>query len=275
VTIPVTKMNGSGNDFVMIDNRDAALKLTAEQIVRLCDRRRGVGADGLILIDPAEGYDFHMTFYNADGSPAEMCGNGACCSAHFAASLGAGRRGPDATALRFLTGSGEVGASVRGDRVSVRLMDARAMRRDVTVEVAPPGAAVHFMTVGTRHAVVPVPDAEALTDDDVMEWGRSLRHDPAFAPQGANVNFASIAGDGRIVLRTYEKGVEAETHACGTGSIAAAVLFAHEGKLSGTVRILQRSGEELRTSFDLVEDGARNVFLDAPVAVNFVATTEI
>lgn len=273
--IGIMKMNGSGNDFVVIDNTARATALDATQIAHLCDRRRGVGADGLIMIEPEEGFDFFMRFHNADGSPAEMCGNGACCAAHFAAGLGRGSPGGRGTVVRFLTGSGPAQARVEGDRVTIELMDAAAMRRSVPVRVAPPECEVHFMTVGTRHALVPVPDAGQMTGEDVVRWGRALRNDPAFAPQGANVNFMSIGRDGRIVLRTYEKGVEAETLACGTGSIAAAVWYAHEGVLKSPVRILQRSGDELRTSFELTKSGACNVILDAPVAVNFVGITEV
>ncbi len=271
----IMKMNGSGNDFVMIDNTKRELALDEAQIARLCDRRIGVGADGLIMIEPEEGFDFFMRFHNSDGSPAEMCGNGACCAAHFAASLGRGKPGERGTRIRFLTGSGVVEARVKGSRVTVELMDAEGLRRAVPVRVAPPGCEVHFMTVGTRHALVPVADAGRMSDEDVVRWGRALRNDPAFAPQGANVNFMSIDPDGRIVLRTYEKGVEAETFACGTGSVAAAVWCAHEGLLRSPVRILQRSGDELRTSFELTKTGACNVVLDAPVAVNFVGITDV
>jgi diaminopimelate epimerase len=177
--------------------------------------------------------------------------------------------------VRFLTGSGPARASVQGNRVSIELMDAENMRLNVPVQVAPPEGEVHFMTVGTRHALVPVPDAGAMSGEDVVRRGRALRHDPAFAPQGTNVNFMSIARDGRILLRTYEKGVEAETFACGTGSIAAAVWYAHAGLLKSPARVLQRSGDELRVAFELTRHGACNVVLDAPVAVNFVGITDV
>jgi diaminopimelate epimerase len=275
VKLGIMKMNGSGNDFVMIDNTKRTVVLDAAQIAKLCDRRTGVGADGLILIEPEEGFDFFMRFHNSDGSPAEMCGNGACCSAHFAAALGRGTAGPRGTVVRFLTGSGPAEARVQGERVSIELMDAEGMRRSVPVKVAPPECEVHFMTVGTRHALVPVPDAAAMSGDDVVRWGRALRNDPAFAPQGTNVNFMSVGRDGRIVLRTYEKGVEAETFACGTGSIAAAVWYAHEGMLRSPARIVQRSGDELGASFELTRHGATNIVLDAPVAVNFVGITDV
>jgi diaminopimelate epimerase len=269
------KMNGSGNDFVIIDNTRREVVLDAAQIARLCDRRLGIGADGFIMIEPEDGFDFFMRFHNSDGSPAEMCGNGACCAAHFAAAIGRGEAGADGTMVRFLTGSGAAHARVKENRVTIELMDAEGMRQSVPVQVAPPECDVHFMTVGTRHALVPVPDAGAMSSADVVRWGRALRNDPAFAPQGANVNFMSVGRDGRIVLRTYEKGVEDETLACGTGSIAAAVWYGHLGLMRSPVRILQRSGDELRASFELTRHGACNVILDAPVAVNFVGIADV
>jgi diaminopimelate epimerase len=131
------------------------------------------------------------------------------------------------------------------------------------------------MIVGTRHAVVLMEDVARLGGDDIVAWGRALRHDPAFAPQGANVNFASLAADGRVHLRTYEKGVEAETFACGTGSVAAAVILAHEGRLASPVRVVQRSGDELVVSFVPGATGATEVRLEGPVAVNFRGWTDV
>jgi len=267
--IEFCKMNGAANDFVMLDNRDGRLALPAAAIQFLCDRRRGVGSDGLILIERAQGYDFFMRYYNPDGSPEVMCGNGARCAAWFAASLGEGERGADGVGIRFMTGSGAIDARVTGDRVSMSMMDAKGMRRDIPTRVAPTGATLHFMVVGTRHAVVPMEDVTSMTADEVVEFGRALRHDPAFAPQGANVNFASIGTDGRVYLRTYEKGVEAETLACGTGSVASAVIFAQQGRLHSPVRVVQRSGDELVISFDPCATGAEHVRMEGPVAVNF------
>lgn len=269
------KVNGAANDFVVIDNRAGTISLSAAQVERLCDRRRGIGADGLILIERADGYDFYMRFYNSDGIPAEMCGNGARCSAHVAVALGEGQRRDAAVFVRFMTGSGPIEALVQGGRATMSMMDARAMRRDVKVKVAPKGARVHFVIVGTRHAVVPLDDVSLLTPAEIMEYGRALRNDPAFAPEGTNVNFSSIAADGRVHLRTYEKGVEAETFACGTGSVAAALLYAHEGRLASPVRVVQRSGDELTATFVPGADGAGHVRLEGPVAVNFRGWTDV
>ncbi len=262
-------MNGAGNDFVLVDAREAAVPGDPDLVRRLCDRRRGVGADGLILVEPHGEADFFMRFYNADGTEAGMCGNGARCAAAFAASLGLGRREDDRTRVRLATGTGPIEATVRGDRVAMRMMDARGMRLDVPVQVAHPGDTVHFVTVGTRHVLVPVDDAARLRHDEVVAAGRALRRDPAFAPEGANVNFFSVDEAGRIRLRTYEKGVEDETHACGTGSVAAAVVLWHTRSVAGPRRVVQHSGEILTVSFVPRADGATDVTLEGPVAVNF------
>ncbi len=270
--IEFVKMNGAANDFIVVDNRRGEVSLSGAQIAHLCDRRRGVGADGLVLIEvgaPAQGRDFFMRFYNGNGAEEVMCGNGARCSARFAADLGLGKRNGEDVVLDFMTGSGPIEARVRGERAWMRMMDAARMRRDIATRVHAPLEAVHFMTVGTRHAVIPVPDAARMTSAEVAELGRAFRNDPAFAPEGANINFASIGGDGRIHLRTYEKGVEAETFACGTGSVAVSVLFGHEGKLHSPTRIVQHSGDELTASFELAPTGAVNVALEGPAAVNF------
>jgi diaminopimelate epimerase len=266
--IEFIKMNGAGNDFLVVDNRRGDIVLSSEQIRHLCDRRRGAGADGFILIETVPDRDFFMRFYNANGAEEVMCGNGARCSARFAADLGLGKRIGSEVVLDFMTGSGPIEARVRGERAWMRMMDASRMRRDIETRVKAPLGVVHFMTVGTRHAVVPVKDAAGMTSAEVFELGRAFRNDPAFAPEGANVNFASIGSDGRIHLRTYEKGVEAETFACGTGSVASSVIFAHEGAVKSPTRIVQHSGDELNASFELAPTGAVNVALEGPAAVN-------
>jgi diaminopimelate epimerase len=270
--IDFVKMDGAANDFIVVDNRSGRLSLAKEQIARLCDRRRGVGGDGLILIESgaaAKGRDFFMRFYNGNGEEEVMCGNGARCSARFAVELGLGTKKGDEVVLSFMTGSGPIEARVRGQRAWMRMMDAAKMQSNLSTKVDAPLGEVHFMTVGTRHAVVPVHDAVRMTALDVFEMGRAFRHDAAFAPEGANINFVSLGSDGRLYLRTYEKGVEAETFACGTGSVASSVLFAHQGKVKSPVRIVQHSGDELTATFELVPTGAVNVALEGPAAVNF------
>jgi diaminopimelate epimerase len=275
VKIEFLKMNGAANDFIMIDNLSGSIKLTRGAVAGMCDRHRGVGGDGLMLIERVAGHDFFMRYYNADGGEEVMCGNGSRCAAHFACALGLGSVRSGVSSLRFLTGSGVIDAQVTGNRVSMSMMDARGMRRKLPTRVAPRGADVPFMVVGTRHAVVPLDDVSNLTADEVVEFGRALRHDPAFAPEGANVNFASIAPDRRVHLRTYEKGIEGETLACGTGSVASAVIFAHDGLLESPVRVVQHSGDELVISFETNDEGAGRVRMEGPVAVNFRGTADI
>ena len=271
------KMNGAANDFILIDGRVDLAPLTAGRIRFMCDRRRGIGADGLIVIrPPAEaGANFHMEYYNSDGFPAEMCGNGSRCAARFGAALGLGVPEGRAFRVRLTTDSGPIDALVDGDEVRADMMDARDMRRDIPVQVAQMKKIVHFMVVGTRHAVLLVDDARALTESDIIELGRAIRNDRAFAPAGANVNFASVDEEGTVHLRTYEKGVEAETHACGTGSVASAVTLAHLGRLQSPATVLQHSGDQLKVSFELAPEGAKNVTLEGPVAVNFVGWLEL
>jgi len=275
VSLEFTKMNGAGNDFLLIDNRSGRISLSGDQIQGICDRRRGVGADGLILIEPAWHFDFHMSFFNGDGGPAEMCGNGARCAAAFAVSLGMGSVDEELTSIHFGTESGGITATVRGQYVSMAMMDAREMRLNVEVQVAQAPENIHFMIVGTRHVIVSVEDAANLTHNYIMELGRALRHDPAFGPIGANVNFVSVDESDRIHIRTYEKGVEEETHACGTGSVAAAVVMAHEGRGGSPRTVVQHGGEELGVSFTPAADGAADVVLSGPVAVNFNGTLSL
>jgi diaminopimelate epimerase len=275
VKLEFVKMNGAANDFIMADNRSGRIRLSRETVAWLCDRRRGIGADGLILIEPESSHDFFMHYYNADGGEEVMCGNGARCAAYFGASLGLGRRESPETTIHFMTGSGVIDARIDGDNVSMSMMDAKGMRRSVATKVAPRGADIHFMVVGTRHVVVPMDDVTTLTADDVMQFGRALRYDPAFGPEGANVNFASLAPDGRMHLRTYEKGIEGETLACGTGSVASAVIFAHDGRVKSPVRVVQHSGDELLISFEPGPNGAGRVRMEGPVKVSFRGTVDV
>jgi diaminopimelate epimerase len=155
------------------------------------------------------------------------------------------------------------------------MMDAREMRLNVEVQVAQAPENIHFMVVGTRHVIVLVEDAANLSHNDIMELGRALRNDPAFGPIGANVNFVSVDESDRIHIRTYEKGVEAETQACGTGSVAAAVVMAHEGRGGSPRTVVQHGGDELAVSFTPAPGGAEDVVLSGPVAFNFVGTLSL
>ena len=269
------KMNGLGNDFVMIDNLAGRLDLPSSVIERLCDRRSGIGADGLMLIEPARDVDFFMRFYNSDGGEAEMCGNGGRCAAHYAVSLGLGEEREGRQTVRFETLAGRLEAWVEDLQVGLTMMDTKEMRLNIPLQVAGEDKIVHFIIAATRHVVAPVEDAISLTVEQVDSWGRELRNKTEFGPIGANVNFVSKLADGNLAIRTYEKGVEAETDACGTGSIASAVILSHLNECSSPIKVTQRRGEILNISFERQPFGASQVVLEGPVAVNFEGTTVI
>ncbi len=269
------KMNGLGNDFVMIDNLAGRLDLTSGVIEQLCDRRSGIGADGLMLIEPARDVDFFMRFYNSDGGEAEMCGNGGRCAAHYAVSLGLGEEREGRRTVRFETLAGRLEAWVEDLKVGLTMMDTKEMRLNIPLQVAGEDKIVHFIIAATRHVVAPVEDAISLTDEQVDSWGRELRYKKEFGPIGANANFVSKLADGNLAIRTYEKGVEEETHACGTGSIASAVILSHLNECNSPVRVTQRRGDILNISFERQPFGASQVVLEGPVAVNFEGTTNI
>ena len=270
-----TKMNGAGNDFVMMDNRDGGIRLTRDDIVALCDRRRGVGADGLILIERDPEADFRMRYYNRDGGEAEMCGNGARCAAWFADRLGLGRREHGTRRVTFMTIPGPMWASVDETRVTIGMTNASAMETEVSLDLAQRREIVHVINTGVPHAIVEVPDVDAMSDGEVVERGRGIRCHARFAPEGSNVNFISLRKDGAVAIRTYERGVEAETLACGTGAVAGAIIGALRFGLESPVAVRTRGGDTLTVSFTAGPDGATDVTLAGPAAVNFHGAVQL
>lgn len=253
--LPFLKMHGAGNDFVLVDGRIwPPAALTAPRIASLCDRRRGIGADGLIVVAPAAGVDFSMTYFNADGGEAEMCGNGARCAVAFARRLGlAGAR------CVFATRSGPVAGEDAGSEVRVALTPPRDLQLEVPLGADSPFPAHHYVNTGVPHLVIPVDDIAAV---DLQGWGPRLRHHPRFAPAGVNVDWVgAAAADGAHPLRTYERGVEAETLACGTGAVASAVVGAGRNLVQSPVEIVTSSGMPLVVRFDLGQNGASTVTL--------------
>ena len=223
--IPFTKVVGAGNDFIVVDVRRRRLPglagRWAEASRALCDRHMGIGADGLLLLERSADADARMRVFNPDGSEADMCGNGARCVAQVLAAQGRGR------ALRNITidtSAGRVSATVRGDQVAMQMSDPTDLRLAMDVTVDGRRLSLGSVNTGVPHAVVPVPSVD---DVDVAGLGRALRAHPAFAPRGTNVNFMQPdrTRAGMLRLRTYERGVEAETLACGTGAAAAAVIY--------------------------------------------------
>ena len=252
-----TKMNGAGNDFVMLDNRELRHTLDRAAIARICDRHRGVGGDGLIAVEPAEsGADFKMRYYNADGGEAEMCGNGARCFARFASQL-SGKTG----AIAFETMAGVVTATFLGELVRLAMSPPHSHAPGTELLVAGEKLTVHFLNTGVPHAIVFVSD---LVNTDIVRLGRALRQHAHFAPKGTNANFVSELPGGAIAIRTYERGVEDETLACGTGVTAAALLYARQTGTPSPVSVRVRGGDTLQVGFELEGDGWKNVTLTGP-----------
>ncbi len=255
--IEFAKMHGSGNDFVLIDNRDALISReeAPEAARRLCARRVGIGADGLILIEKSDSADFRWGFYNADGSEAEMCGNGGRCAARFAF-----MKGIAPEEMHFETLAGIISAHVKGTRVKLQLSPPFGMFLDRELHVNGKPVKISFVNTGVPHVVVVVDDVE---DVPVVETGRALRQHDFFAPDGTNVNFTSRIDRNRIAVRTYERGVEDETLACGTGSVASAIVMAVKGLAESPVEVQTRGGEILTIYHDLLEnDEIKDVFLE-------------
>lgn len=252
------KYEGCGNDFVIIDDRTNKLELSAEIIANLCDRRFGIGADGLLLLRAAPDYDFRMVYFNSDGSRATMCGNGARCLSAFAHKMGAVKTtgsfiaddGPHTTEIIYIEGS--------ETQVAISMKDATPDQ--YTPEYL-------FINTGTPHYVLFVDDIKTA---DVISIGRKIRYNPEFAPVGTNVNFVQILPEG-IIVRTYEKGVEDETLACGTGVTASAMAASLKtGSTSIPVKVM---GGNLHVSFDKKDNTFTNVVLTGPARL--VYTGEI
>ncbi|HWY40401.1 MAG TPA: diaminopimelate epimerase [Chthoniobacterales bacterium] len=263
-----TKMNGAGNDFVMIDNRSGEVRLEPEQIVRICDRHRGVGADGILLLEKgSNGADFRMRYYNRDGGEAEMCGNGARCFARFA-----NRVAKAPAKISFQTPAGLIRGQLQGELVTLQMSEPKDLSLDIDLVANGQEEHVHFINSGVPHVVVPV---SKVQDVDVRKRGEALRRHEKFSPAGANVNFIEKRGPKKISIRTYERGVEDETLACGTGVVASALVFAATEKVDGPINITVRSGSDLTVDFKRTGDKFTDVTLSGPAEFAFEGTIEI
>ena len=263
-----TKMNGAGNDFILIDNRTGHVHLDRTQIACLCDRHRGIGADGILLLEKASNHaDFRMRYFNADGGEVEMCGNGARCFARFANKV-AGRK----EKISFETPAGVISAKLAGDLVTLQMTEPTDLRLKTTLPVMDENKTVHFINSGVPHVVIPVLQ---LDDVDVQGAGSAIRHHKMFSPKGTNVNFLEKRGPKQIAVRTYERGVEAETLACGTGIVASALVFAATENATSPVTVIARGGDQLRVGFEKSDNAFRNVTLTGPAEFVFEGSIEI
>ncbi len=264
------KMNGAGNDFVIIDNRDLTKNLSADTIAALCDRHRGIGADGLLAVEPAEqGADYRFRYYNADGGEAEMCGNGARCFARFTSHLSETPETPKE--ITFETIAGPLSANIVGADIRISMSTPKDLQMDIPEKLSELDTAVHFVNTGVPHAVL---FTDHLSQLDVVQHGRAIRHHPHFAPSGTNVNFVQSLAESHIAIRTYERGVEDETLACGTGMVAAALLQHLTNGSPSPIKVDVAGGESLEIAF---QKGPKNQFTDVTLTgpADFVFEGEI
>jgi diaminopimelate epimerase len=259
--LPFYKMSGSGNDFILVDNRDGLVdeQNLSQWIASICRRKHSVGADGFILIEASERADFKWRFFNADGGEVEMCGNGGRCVARLAHLKGIA--GPK---LCFETKSGVIRAVVTGERVKLEMPEPTALQLDYSLKAKEEAFTVSSITVGVPHVVIWVTDLET---SPVFRVGQAIRFHERYAPAGTNVNFVEQADDGALAIRTYERGVEDETLACGTGSVATALIAATKGLAVSPAVLHTRGGEALRVYFERSGGDFLNVFLEGDARV--------
>ncbi|RIJ36809.1 diaminopimelate epimerase [Pontibacter oryzae] len=255
MAISFYKYQGTGNDFVMVDNRKLNFPAEDEELVKhLCDRRKGIGADGLILLQDHPDYDFEMVYYNADGRVGSMCGNGARCTVRFARQLGVIE-----DVACFLAADGEHQASVERDLIQLKMNDVKSIE-----QIGPD----YYLNTGSPHYVRFVDNAEQL---DVYGEGRAVRYNERFSEVGTNVNFVQRLSENEIFVRTYERGVEDETLSCGTGVTACALVAKINGMQSPIkVKVL---GGELEVAFEQQEDSSfKQIYLIGPAKLVFTGT---
>lgn len=253
------KYQGTGNDFVILDNRQGEYNLSKEQVGFLCDRRFGIGADGLMLLNSHAEYDFEMKYYNADGGESTMCGNGGRCLVKFAAD-----RGIIKSDYRFVAIDGEHEASIETDgAVALKMNDVQQVQFDRDC---------YILNTGSPHFINLVEDVMQL---DVVQRGRNIRNSDAFRKEGINVNFVQQTEDpDQIIVRTYERGVEDETFSCGTGVTAAALVCWHNENGYNRVEVKTKGGR-LRVEYDKIDDHFENIWLIGPAVKVFEGDIEI
>ncbi len=255
--IKFSKLSGAGNDFLMIDNRQFILKDPLDEFVRkVCRRGMSVGADGVILVEPSDKADFRMRYFNADGSEAETCGNGSRCVSRFAFLKGIA---PARMAFETLAGMYKAEVFENG-RVKVQVSNPKDLRMSIDLPMSFGSLECHFLNTGVPHVVVVL--EEGLDSYDIFNAGREIRYHQKFAPAGTNANFVQVIGKDEVRIRTYERGVENETLACGTGSIASAMILHLLGKCGIPATLITQGGQKLVISYDIQGTNIQNVFLE-------------
>lgn len=270
IKIPFTKMSGAGNDFVVVDNRREIVKdnpSTFAQVVS--ERRRGIGSDGVLIIEKSTKGDFLMSYYNADGSFGGFCGNGGRCVARYAFLHGITSARPVFEALGHL-----YRAEVGGSRVRLEMMEPKDEKLRVALQCDGKALRLHQLNTGAPHVVIFLDENQelgsaSLSSFDVQRLGREIRYNPYFGTEGTNVNFSAVNDDGSLSIRTYERGVEGETLACGTGSVACALIANRVKGLGSPLMIIPKSKEPLTVTFLKEKDSYKEVYLEGNAEIVF------
>ncbi len=281
--INFTKMVASGNDFVVIESSpksqvthstrfarsgQASQKLLVKKI---CDRKFGVGSDGLLLLERSKKADVRMRIFNADGSEAEMCGNGARATALYVSQgqeeiRNKGQGTSHKQKIFIETMAGVIDSEVTGENVKIKLTDPKDVRLDIPIKVNNRDIKVNFINTGVPHAVV---FASGLNEIDIVPLGRAIRYHKKFSPKGTNVDFVEVLSKNTVKVRTYERGVEDETLACGTGSVASALIYALKTGLINKIYVHTRSTEVLTVYFSYFNKEFKDVWLEGKASVSF------
>jgi diaminopimelate epimerase len=265
VKIPFTKMSGSGNDFILIDHRKPILNEDEMKNFarKVCQRRVSVGADGLVLVENSKKADVKWRFFNADGSEAEMCGNAGRCLGRFAYLKGI--TGPS---LTFETLAGILSAQINGKSVKLEMTRPHGLKLNERISIEGKELVLSSINTGVPHAVFFLDDIDGA---DVFRIGKAIRFHPHFAPAGANANFVRVENPSRLSVRTYERGVEDETLACGTGVVASALVAAFKGLVKSPVSVKTRGGETLNVYFEIEAGEVKKVFFEGDVHIIYEA----
>lgn len=280
-SIKFTKMVASGNDFVVIDNlepRTQNLKLSS-LAKKICDRKFGIGADGLLILEKSKVADVRMRIFNADGSEAQMCGNGARCVVYFESQSHRVIK----SHVNIETRAGIIKSEIKKDNVKIKLTDPKNVRLDIPIKVNPVrnnaicsgskgisngvnsrNLKINFIDTGVPHAVIFV---EGLDKIHVDQIGRAVRFHKYFSPRGTNVDFVEVLSNNLIAIRTYERGVEDETLSCGTGSVAAALVFSLKSGAKELINVQTKSGEILKVIFKKFDTNFRDVWLEGKTRI--------
>ena len=261
MNIPFFKYQGTGNDFILVDNRSKAFSnLSQEEIERICDRRFSIGADGLMMLNQKDGYDFEMKYYNSDGKPGSMCGNGGRCMVRFAYDLGIHKE-----SYHFLASDGQHEAEIEtgSNIVNLKMRDVQGYKEENG----------HFIVdTGSPHYIKFVKDVMGV---DVVKEGSEIRNSEPYAKEGINVNFVQSKGDDEIIVRTYERGVEDETYSCGTG-VTASALVCHHNEVGYNDVTVDTKGGKLVVKYDRSYDNMyTNIWLCGPAEKSFEGKVEV